>query len=147
MEAPSARSTGPTDANLAAWQAANMHLEEAGNTAVPRSVPNRLQPATRRPRRHWTVLTRAWTVTKMTVLIVSTLWSMSALHTHLGANLAALGAVCAFSGVGARWRRRYFGPGQLLEPELYELVGYWLYRVGAVLILVGGTLAAVAPRL
>jgi len=57
------------------------------------------------------------------------------------------GLRCAATGpsavrrVGAHWRRRFFGPGQLMEPELYEEIGHWLYRIGSVLVLVGGALS------
>lgn len=99
-----------------------------------------------RQRQRWLVLTRVWAVAKMAVLALSTWWTMGSLHAHTGATLAGFGAACLFSAVGARWRRRYFGPGQVLEPELYEWVGHWLYRLGAVLILGGAALAALAPR-
>jgi hypothetical protein len=91
--------------------------------------------------------TRAWAVVKMVILAASTWWTMSSVHAHLGAIVCAYGAVALFSGVGARWRKRYFGPGQQLEPELYEALGSLLYRLGTVLVLVGGALAMVAPGL
>jgi hypothetical protein len=28
-----------------------------------------------------------------------------------------------------------------MEPELYEEIGHWLYRIGSVLVLVGGALS------
>lgn len=55
--------------------------------------------------------------------------------------MCGYGAVCLFAGVGAHWRRRFFGPGQLMEPELYEEIGHWLYRIGSILVLVGGALS------
>jgi hypothetical protein len=92
-------------------------------------------------------LTRAWALVKMATLAASTWWTMSAVHAHLGAIVCAYGAVALFSGLGARWRKRYFGPGQQLEPELYEALGSLLYRVGTGLVLAGGVVAIIAPGL
>ncbi len=78
----------------------------------------------------------------MAFLAYSAWWAMGYLHARLGETLCGYGAVCLFSAVGARWRKRYFGPGQQLEPELYEFISGWLYRAGVVLVLVGGVLAA-----
>jgi hypothetical protein len=78
----------------------------------------------------------------MALLVWSVQWAMSYLHAGTGASVCGYGAACLFAGVGARWRRRFFGPGQLLEPELYEELGTWLYRVGACAVLVGGAMYA-----
>ena len=65
-------------------------------------------------------------------------WAMGYVHAGAGTTVSAYGAVCLFAGFGARWRKRFFGPGQLIEPELYEEIGRWLYRLGVVLVLIGG---------
>ncbi len=102
-------------------------------------------PAWRR-RRRWLQFTRVWALLKMASLAYTTWWAMGAVHARTGETITGFGAACLFSAVGARWRRRYFGPGQLLEPELYEALGTGLYRVGTVLVVTGALLAAVAPR-
>jgi hypothetical protein len=77
----------------------------------------------------------------MASLVYTTWWAMGYIHAKTGTTVCAYGAICLFAGVGARWRRRFFGPGQLIEPELYEDIGHWLYRAGVCLVLVGGALA------
>jgi hypothetical protein len=77
----------------------------------------------------------------MASLGYTTWWALGYIHANVGAQVCGYGAVCLFAGVGARWRRRFFGPGQLMEPELYEEIGQWLYRIGSVLVLVGGALS------
>jgi hypothetical protein len=86
------------------------------------------------------MVTRFWALVKVVSLAYSTWWTMGYLHAGLGTSVSAYGAVCLFAGFGARWRKRFFGPGQLVEPEVYEEVGRWLYRIGVVLVLVGGAL-------
>jgi hypothetical protein len=76
----------------------------------------------------------------MASLAYTTWWAMGYIHAGAGEAICAYGAVCLFAGFGARWRRRFFGPGQVLEPELYEQLGSWLYRAGVVGVLVGGAL-------
>jgi hypothetical protein len=93
-----------------------------------------------RPRQKRVVLTRLWAFIKMAILAYTTWWAMGYLHAGAGEAICGYGAVCLFAGFGARWRRRFFGPGQLLEPELYEQLGLWLYRAGAVAVLAGGGL-------
>jgi hypothetical protein len=97
-------------------------------------------PAAWRRRQRWLPLTRLWALVKMASLAYSTWWALGYAHARTGTAVCAYGGVCLFAGVGARWRKRFFGPGQLLEPELYEDIGQWLYRVGAVLVLAGGVL-------
>jgi hypothetical protein len=129
------------DLNVADWQAA------AGRTTSPAKAVADLPPGPPawRRRRRWLMATRAWALAKMAALAYTTWWAMGYLHAHLGARLCGYGVACLFSAVGARWRRRYFGPGQLLEPELYEAMGRWLYRVGAALVVVGAAVAALWP--
>jgi hypothetical protein len=91
-----------------------------------------------RRRRGWIPFTRLWAVLKMASLAYTTWWAMGYLHASLGTRLSAYGAVSLFAGFGARWRKRFFGPGQLIEPDLYEEVGRWLYRLGVALVLIGG---------
>ncbi len=91
-----------------------------------------------RRRRGWIWLTRLWALVKVASLVYTTWWAMGYLHAGLGTKLSAYGAVSLFAGFGARWRKRFFGPGQLIEPDLYEEVGRWLYRLGVALVLVGG---------
>ena len=76
----------------------------------------------------------------MASLAYTAWWAMGYIHAGTGEAICGYGAVCLFAGFGARWRRRFFGPGQLLEPELYEQLGSWLYRAGVVGVLVGGAL-------
>ncbi|HTT89512.1 MAG TPA: hypothetical protein VMF65_08135 [Acidimicrobiales bacterium] len=89
-------------------------------------------------RRGWLPLTRLWALLKVGSMAYTTWWAMGYVHAGVGTTVSAYGAVCLFAGFGARWRKRFFGPGQIIEPELYEEVGRWLYRLGVVLVLVGG---------
>jgi len=109
-------------------------------SGAPCTVPARGGPAWQR-RQHWLHFTRVWAFVKMAILAYSTWWAMDYIHARLGARLCGYGAVCLFSAVSSRWRKRYFGPGQQLEPEVYEVVQQWLYGVGTVLVLVGGAIA------
>jgi hypothetical protein len=65
-------------------------------------------------------------------------WALGYVHARLAEDLCVYGLMCLFTGVGARWFKRFFGPAQVLEPELYGEIGRWLYRVGVVLVLAGG---------
>ena len=94
-------------------------------------------------RQRWLRLSRLWALVKMASLAYTTWWALGYLHARAGAALCAYGGVCLFAGVGGRWRKRFFGPGQLLEPELYADIGGWLYRIGTVLVLAGGALVVV----
>ena len=94
-------------------------------------------------RKHRTTLwLRLWALAKMAAMVWATEWALGDLHEKLAPGLCAYGAVCLFAGFGARWRRRFFGPGQLLEPEFYEVIGLWLYRAGVALVIAGGALMA-----
>jgi hypothetical protein len=97
-----------------------------------------------RRRRGWIPLTRLWALLKVASMAYTTWWAMGYVHAGVGTTVSAYGAVCLFAGFGARWRKRFFGPGQLIEPELYEEIGRWLYRLGVALVLIGG--AAVTAR-
>jgi len=119
---------------------------EASGLAVPpapvapqasSSMPTPLALPSRR-RHGWVPMTRLWALVKMASLAYTTWWAMGYVHAGVGTTVSAYGAVCLFAGFGARWRKRFFGPGQLIEPELYEEIGRWLYRIGVVLVLVGG---------
>jgi hypothetical protein len=91
------------------------------------------------PRRTpWIYSMRLWALAKMASLAYTTWWAMEYVHASPGATASAYGAVCLFAGFGARWRKRFFGPGQIIEPELYEEIGRWMYRLGVVLVLTGG---------
>ena len=94
-------------------------------------------------RQRWLPVTRLWALVKMASLAYTTWWALGYVHAHMGTEVCAFGGVCLFAGVGARWRKRFFGPGQLMEPELYEDIGRWLYRIGTVLVLAGGALVVV----
>lgn len=89
-------------------------------------------------RRRWAPWLRLWALVKMASLTWTTWWALGYLHEDLGTQICVYGGMCLFAGVGARWRKRFFGPGQLLEPELYEELGRWFYRVGVALVLCGG---------
>ncbi|HMK96069.1 MAG TPA: hypothetical protein VK425_00900 [Acidimicrobiales bacterium] len=92
-------------------------------------------------RKHRTALwLRLWALAKMAAMVWTAEWALGELHEKLAPGLCAYGAVCLFAGFGARWRRRFFGPGQLLEPEFYEVIGLWLYRAGVALVIAGGAL-------
>lgn len=111
----------------------------AAERARPNAPPPQAEGLPRRRRLGGRVLfSRLWALVKMASLAYTTWWAMGYLHARLGEALTGYGAVCLFAGFGARWRRRFFGPGQLLEPELYEELGRWLYRAGAVGVLAGG---------
>ena len=107
--------------------------------SVEAQPPSGAAPAWQR-RRRWLSVTRLWALVKMASLVYTTWWALGYLHAKLGTSVCAYGGICLFAGVGARWRKRFFGPGQLIEPEMYEDIGQWLYRIGTVLVLVGGTL-------
>jgi hypothetical protein len=92
-------------------------------------------------RRRWLPATRLWAAVKMASLVYTTWWALGYLHAKVGTAICAYGGICLFAGVGARWRKRFFGPGQLIEPELYEDIGQWLYRIGTALVLAGGALS------
>ena len=131
---------GAPDLDLSGWWAVQRGSVEKGPSDGPR--PALALPAGRRSR--WRGVAHGWALVKMALLMASTYWTMGALHARLGAQVSAYGAVCLFAGFGARWRRRFFGPAQLLEPELYEELGRWLYRLGAALVLCGGALYLLA---
>jgi hypothetical protein len=101
------------------------------------ATPVALGPKPRR-RSRGVYLLRLWALVKMASLAYSTWWVMGSLHASPAATASAYGGVCLFAGFGARWRKRFFGPGQIVEPELYEEVGRWMYRIGIVLVLIGG---------
>lgn len=140
----------PFDILAADWAAAAGRRRQPVDLSA--SQAEGAKPGTRsvapawKQRQRWLQVTRVWALVKMASLAYTTWWAMGAIHAHTGETIAGFGAACLFSAVGARWRRRYFGPGQLLEPELYEALGIWLYRVGTVLVIGGAALAAVAPR-
>jgi hypothetical protein len=103
-----------------------------------RPLPPIPAAAAPRRRRGWVALTRLWALLKVASMAYTTWWAMGYVHAGLGTTLSAYGAVSLFAGFGARWRKRFFGPGQLVEPELYEEVGHWFYRLGVALVLIGG---------
>jgi hypothetical protein len=132
---------GSVDLALEGWWAAeaargrDLELQPA-----PEEPPEPAQPRPPRRLHGRIVLSRLWALIKMASLAYTTWWAMGYVHARLGAAVTAYGAVCLFAGFGARWRRRFFGPGQLMEPELYEEVGRWLYRAGAAGVLAGGAI-------
>ncbi|HTW07275.1 MAG TPA: hypothetical protein VME46_07185 [Acidimicrobiales bacterium] len=83
---------------------------------------------------------RAWAVVKMSISAVSTWLTMASIKASAGEMVVAYGVVCFWWAVGPHWRKRCFGPGQQMEPELYEVVAAWCWRVGVVLVLAGGLL-------
>jgi hypothetical protein len=77
----------------------------------------------------------------MASLTYSTWWALGYLHETLGTRICAYGAMCLYVSARSRWsgrRLRIFGPGMSIEPEFYEELGRWFYRVGAVVVLCGG---------
>ena len=117
-------------------KAADLSLAGTG-AAAPLPLTQRAAAASRR-RRAWVPLTRLWALVKVASMAYTTWWAMGYVHAGLGTTVSAYGAVCLFAGFGARWRKRFFGPGQLIEPEVYEEIGRWLYRLGVALVLIGG---------
>jgi hypothetical protein len=123
-------------------------MGEAGpEFAAPAATAEAAQPPPAPPsavtagssrRRRWIYFTRLWAFVKMASLAYTTWWAMGYVHASPGATASAGGAVCLFAGFGARWRKRFFGPGQIVEPDLYEEIGRWMYRLGVVLVLIGG---------
>ncbi len=101
-------------------------------------------PARAGKRRGWAALAHLWALAKLATLAYTAHWAMALAHARLGPQLSAYGVTCLFAGFGARWRRRSFGPGQVLEPELYEELGRWLYRLGTVLVVCGGAVTLLA---
>ncbi len=97
-------------------------------------------PSSRRLRGSY--LLRLWAFVKMASLAYTTWWAMGYIHASPGATVSGYGAVCLFAGFGARWRKRFFGPGQIVEPGLYEEIGRWMYRLGVVLVLIGGAVVS-----
>lgn len=91
-------------------------------------------------RLRWVRWARAWAAVKMTISAVSFWFTMEYLHAGWGEMMAGYGVLCFWWAVGPHWRKRCFGPGQQLEPELYELVAKWLWRIGSVLVLCGAAL-------
>jgi hypothetical protein len=147
---PEPAAESPDDINLADWKAAELRgpsgppaaplldLKAPGPWGPPRPAPAvALSPTARRSQR-WLNATRVWAFVKMCSFGWSVWWLVSVAKMPLGGQLAAYGLACYLAGLGGRWRRRWFGPGQLLEPELYEDIGTWFYRLGTVLVLCGG---------
>jgi hypothetical protein len=83
----------------------------------------------------------------MASLSYTTWWLLGYLHEDLGKQICGYGGMCLFAGFGARWRKRFFGPGQLIEPDLYEEIGRWFYRVGVLLVLCGAVIFVALPTL
>jgi hypothetical protein len=84
--------------------------------------------------------TRAWAAVKMSISAASTWLTMSSLHAKSGEWVCAYGVACFWWAIGPHWRKRCFGPGQKLEPELYEGVARWCWGVGTVLVLGGSVI-------
>jgi hypothetical protein len=137
--------SAPPDLSAESWWA--VERKNAGTATASGTVdaPAPPGPPTTVPawqqRRRWLQWARLWAVLKMASLGYTTWWTLGYIHANVGAQVCGYGAVCLFAGVGAHWRRRFFGPGQLMEPELYEEIGQWLYRIGSILVLVGGALS------
>lgn len=107
--------------------------EAAAAGVAPRSEPSRR-------RQRWIKLTRCYAVLKMASFSYSSWWLIGMAKANLGTTVCCYGMACFMVGAGGRWRRRWFGPGQLLEPELYEGIGTWAFRIGSVVVLAGGAL-------
>lgn len=136
---PGSRRPGP-DLDLAGWWSANSSVPKAPRAAAADNSEKAARASSERHRNGY-VFAHLWAIVKLGLMVYSTEWAMSFVHANLAGQVSAYGAMCLFAGFGARWRRRFFGPGQLLEPELYEDLGRWLYRLGTVLVLCGGALA------
>lgn len=143
----------PVDLNAADWLAAQDRRVgttprdgPSGPVDLTPSSPLADEPTLARARsrnRGRTYFTRAWAAVKISVLFASTWWTMESLRFKLGETICGYGAVLLFSAFQAStWRKRYFGPGQQLEPELYEVVVQWFYGAGIVLVLLGGAVFA-----
>jgi len=133
--APDAATTGFTTRPLDLSAASGTTAPEASETAP--AIPAWGRPAWEK-RQRLVKFTRAWAVVKMAISAVSTWLSMSSLHAKLGETVCGYGVVCFWWAIGPHWRKRCFGPGQKLEPDLYEGIASWCWRIGTVLVLVGG---------
>ncbi len=60
-----------------------------------------------------------------------------AAHAGVWTYMCAYGAVGVFVGFAMRWTSWTFGLSQVLYPELYEEVGFWLVRLGIAVASVG----------
>ena len=152
-ESRRARAAAPSLGVAGPAQEGTGHAEHAGAPPVavggpldlstgasPAGTVGAWQAKASQRRRRRVRFTRVWAFVKMSISAASTWWTMSYLHAGLGAMISAYGAVCFWWAFGPHWRKRCFGPGQQLEPELYETVARVLWWAGTVLILVGGAL-------
>jgi hypothetical protein len=99
-------------------------------------------------RQRWLAATRLWAFLKIVSLAYTIWWLLGYAHARTGTRLCIYGFMCLLVGMvghlpSLHWPLRFFGPGQKLEPELYEYVGKWFYRLGVVLVVCGGVLALV----
>jgi hypothetical protein len=62
---------------------------------------------------------------------------LSAAHAGVWTYMCAYGVVGVFVGLAMRWTSWTFGLSQVLYPELYGQVGFWLFRLGIAVASVG----------
>ncbi|HUC14931.1 MAG TPA: hypothetical protein VMS00_10810 [Acidimicrobiales bacterium] len=158
---------GPTEPFAQAWQADVSQAEGRGTgrgTGAPWDpLATPAAPTAKRPldlaessalaqqsswgtpawqeRQRWIPWLRLWALVKIASLSYSTWWALGYLHEKLATQVCVYGAMCLYAAVRSHWsgrRFRLFGPGMSIEPEFYEEIGRWLYRVGVVLVLCGG---------
>jgi hypothetical protein len=84
--------------------------------------------------------TRVWALAKLSLSFASMWLTLAYLPSKASEDLCGYGLLCFWWAAGPLWRKRCFGPGQQLEPELYEAVPTWLWRAGAALVLAAGAL-------
>jgi hypothetical protein len=112
--------------------------ERAAGTAPAKAEPSQTRDTpVWQKRKRLIAFTRVWAVVKMSISAVSTWLTMSSIHAKVGETISAYGVACFWWAIGPHWRKRCFGPGQQLEPGLYEVVAKWCWRIGTVLV-VGG---------
>lgn len=66
---------------------------------------------------------------------------------HMYDEMIIAGLVLCFVGFAMVWTDRTFGLAQVLLPDLYEVVGRWVIRGGAVLAFVGSLVHVIASVL
>lgn len=89
------------------------------------------------------VVVVAFGLTKLVTFLVIAHVDLAAAHAGIATDVLAYGVVLLFSGFMMRWTSWGFGLGQVLRPDLYDDIGWWLLRLGTALGLIG-SLAVIA---
>jgi len=148
---PPSGGLGEGDINRSDWAAAQKrHALRAGSDADEPPVPTvdlsertgGTAATSTSSRRHtrYARFTRGWALVKLAISVTSMWLTLVYLKAKPSEYLCFYGLLCFWWAAGPLWRKRCFGPGQQLEPELYEAVTAWLWRAGTVLVLAAGAL-------